>query len=262
MSHNGLEAGAFDEAEFSNLYPVHKNCRDGNVHFVSSMLSSQPLFAVTEDSFRSWTPIHWAAFFGHLDCVRHVASVEPRSIHIQSSKTFQTPLHTASEGGHPFVVLWLLQAGTNPKVKDIFGETALHKAARIGNAECVSLLMEVADNIGSQNLSGQTASAVAQFSGFPDLARFISQREEACLNAFQSRQILPIPRMSRKRMRDAVCDDDVCKRRRPDEVVSSDMSDALDSMTTSRYEHDNLCNVDFGYRNILYEVMLSEYHGC
>ncbi|KAF8789622.1 ankyrin repeat domain-containing protein 10-like [Argiope bruennichi] len=262
MFHNGLEAGAIDEAVFCNNYPVHKNCRDGNVQSVSSILSSQPMLAVSEDSFRNWTPIHWAAYSGHLECVRHVASVEPRTIHIQSSKTFQTPLHTASEGGHPFVVLWLLQAGTNPKVKDIFGETALHKAARIGNAECVSLLMEVADNIGSQNLSGQTASALALVSGFPDLARFISQREEACLNAFQSRQILPIPRMSRKRMRDAVCDDDVCKRRRPDEVISSDVSDAMDSMTTSRYEHDNLCCVDFGYRNILYEVMLSEYHGC
>ncbi|GIY51340.1 ankyrin repeat domain-containing protein 10 [Caerostris extrusa] len=258
MFHNGPEAAAFDEVVFSNNYPVHKHCRDGDVHALSTMINSQPMLSIMEDPYRNWTPIHWAAFTGRLDCVRQVVSVEPKTLHIQSSKTFQTALHCASEGGHPSVVLWLLQAGSNPKVKDVYGESALHKAAKVGNAECASLLIEVSDNIRSQNLNGHTASAVAQMNGFIHLARFIYRREEASLNAFQNRQIMPLPRMSRKRLRDAVCDEDVCKRLRGDDLSL----DAPNSMTTSLYEHNSLCNIDVGYQNVLYEFMLSEYHGC
>ncbi|GIY51342.1 ankyrin repeat domain-containing protein 10 [Caerostris extrusa] len=141
---------------------------------------------------------------------------------------------------------------------DVYGESALHKAAKVGNAECASLLIEVSDNIRSQNLNGHTASAVAQMNGFIHLARFIYRREEASLNAFQNRQIMPLPRMSRKRLRDAVCDEDVCKRLRGDDLSL----DAPNSMTTSLYEHNSLCNIDVGYQNVLYEFMLSEYHGC
>ncbi|GFR19374.1 ankyrin repeat domain-containing protein 10 [Trichonephila clavata] len=261
MFHNGVQAGSFDEIEFSNKYPAHKFCRDGEIEFVNLILTSEPALIWSEDPFRNWTPIHWAAYSGQLECVQQVASWEPKTIHIQSSKNFQTPLHSACEGGYPLTAMWLLQVGVNPKVKDSLGETALHKAARVGSAECVELLLKVSDNIGYQNLNGQTASTVAHMSGYPNIARLISEREEAGLNAFQNRQIFPVSRMGRKRARDTICDDEICKRHRADDISTSDVANYMDTMTTSFYEHDKLCSVDFGYRNIIFEAMLSEFHG-
>ncbi|GFX68879.1 ankyrin repeat domain-containing protein 10 [Trichonephila clavipes] len=224
MFHNGVQAGSFDEIEFSNKYPVHKCCRDGEIQIVNSILTSQPALIWSEDPFRNWTPIHWAAYSGQLECVQQVASWEPKTIHIQSSKNFQTPLHSACEGGYPLSAMWLLQVGVNPKVKDSLGETALHKAARVGSVECVELLLKVSDNIGYQNLNGQTASAVAHMNGYPNVARLISEREEAGLNAFQNRQIFPVSRMGRKRARDTICDDEICKRHRADGKFSKNNS--------------------------------------
>ncbi|GFY64310.1 ankyrin repeat domain-containing protein 10 [Trichonephila inaurata madagascariensis] len=184
-----------------------------------------------------------------------------KTIHIQSSKNFQTPLHSACEGGYPLTAMWLLQVGVNPKVKDSLGETALHKAARVGSVECVELLLKVSDNIGYQNLNGQTASAVAHMNGYPNVARLISEREEAGLNAFQNRQIFPVSRMGRKRARDTICDDEICKRHRADDISTSDVLNYMDTMGTSYFEHDKLCSVDFGYRNVIFEAMLTEFHG-
>ncbi|GFV75936.1 ankyrin repeat domain-containing protein 10 [Trichonephila clavipes] len=81
---------------------------------------------------------------------------------------------------------------------------------------CGTSLKRVSDNIGYQNLNGQTASAVAHMNGYPNVARLISEREEAGLNAFQNRQIFPVSRMGRKRARDTICDDEICKRHRAD----------------------------------------------
>ncbi|PRD27980.1 UNVERIFIED_CONTAM: Ankyrin repeat domain-containing protein 10 [Trichonephila clavipes] len=64
MFHNGVQAGSFDEIEFSNKYPVHKCCRDGEIQIVNSILTSQPALIWSEDPFRNWTPIHWAAYSG------------------------------------------------------------------------------------------------------------------------------------------------------------------------------------------------------
>jgi len=258
---------SFDEMAFHCNYPIHRACRDGDVQTVSMVLQSNPSLSVTEDCFKHLTPIHWAAAFGKLDCIRQVASINPIVINVQSSDSFRTPLHCTSEAGHPHCLLWLLQAGANPEVKDIQGETALHKAARNGNAECVSLLIATSCSISTQNSNGQTASIIAEQAGYTDIANFIRQTEllmsdlqpaETRFGGFQT------ARFSRKRSRD-VCDGTM-KRIRTDEtpvIMTPTIRHCMVyPMTTSVVEHERLCKMENGYINYFLDSMLSEIHGC
>ncbi|XP_016097302.1 ankyrin repeat domain-containing protein 37 [Sinocyclocheilus grahami] len=53
----------------------------------------------------------------------------------------QSPAHLAACGGQAFCLLWLLQTAADANQQDASGETPMHKAARAGSLECISVLM-------------------------------------------------------------------------------------------------------------------------
>lgn len=277
---NTLQPGA---EYLSSNFPLHRACRDGDVQTVGLILESNINMVTVEDCSHNWNPSHWAAYFGRIDCLRHVATVVPSIINSQSSKTFQTPLHCAAEAGDPHCVLWLLQAGANPDVKDKFGEIALHKASRSGNTECVSLLVTATKNISSMNNHGHTASISAEICGHSAIAEFIRKSEQSGVNRYWGIQDAYHPNLlrstlyssiekSRKRSHDAM-DDNSTKRIRMEAHILPKAPPTINgifnfamcpltNVTSSVLEHEKLCRMEHGYTNSLLESMINEFHGC
>ncbi|XP_018098677.1 ankyrin repeat domain-containing protein 37 [Xenopus laevis] len=86
----------------------------------------------------------------------------------------QSPAHLAAGGGQAFFLLWQLQNGVNVNQQDCFGEALIHKAARSGSMECLSLLVASDARIDMCNKDGHTAEEVALFGGFLDCARYLA----------------------------------------------------------------------------------------
>lgn len=64
----GPEPDFSSDEVFTNRYPVHLACRDGDVGALVSLLQqlSNQAHLTTEDSSYGWTPLHWAAHYGQV----------------------------------------------------------------------------------------------------------------------------------------------------------------------------------------------------
>ncbi|XP_043828963.1 ankyrin repeat domain-containing protein 37 isoform X3 [Dromiciops gliroides] len=86
----------------------------------------------------------------------------------------QSPVHLAAQAGHPYFLLWQLQAGADLNQQDAFGEAPIHKAAKVGSLECLSLLVASDALIDLRNKNGQTAEDLAWSCGFLECAKFLT----------------------------------------------------------------------------------------
>ncbi|XP_054576103.1 ankyrin repeat domain-containing protein 37 isoform X1 [Eptesicus fuscus] len=86
----------------------------------------------------------------------------------------QSPVHLAAGGGRAWFLLWQLQTGADLNQQDVFGEAPLHKAAKAGSLECLSLLVASDAQIDLCNKNGQTAEDLAWSCGFPECAKFLT----------------------------------------------------------------------------------------
>ncbi|CAN2388665.1 Ankyrin repeats (many copies), partial [Pristimantis euphronides] len=86
----------------------------------------------------------------------------------------QTPAHLAAHGGQAFFLLWQLQTGVDINQQDLFGETLIHKAARSGSLECLSVLVAHDARLDVCNKEGLTAEALALSSGFEECAKYLA----------------------------------------------------------------------------------------
>ncbi|XP_073434728.1 ankyrin repeat domain-containing protein 37 [Dendrobates tinctorius] len=105
----------------------------------------------------------------------------------------QTPAHLAAHGGQAFILLWQLQTGVDINQQDIFGETLIHKAARCGSLECLSVLVAHDARLDLCNKEGLTAEAVALSRGFEKCARYLAtvkQTQDLFSRALSSMQDL------------------------------------------------------------------------
>ncbi|KAG8189295.1 hypothetical protein JTE90_019055 [Oedothorax gibbosus] len=236
------------------LSPVYSLCRFGDVHGLEELLMSKPELTSIEDPIHKWNPLHCAAYFGQVPCMQRIITRNPGSVHAQAAGSFLTPLHCAATAGKFDAICCLLGAGADANVKDSEGEIALHKAARSGNVMSINVLLHVTKNVCSQNNSGQTASAVAQFTGYQQIAMHLRNAEKRGSGE-------RVFGRGRKRTMDAVCDDDISKRFRPEDG-KADYEELSRLMHSSVVEHTNMYDLDMGYTNTLLECMLSEYHGC
>ncbi|XP_013368455.1 PREDICTED: ankyrin repeat domain-containing protein 37 isoform X1 [Chinchilla lanigera] len=115
----------------------------------------------------------------------------------------QSPVHLAAGGGFAYFLLWQLQTGAdlNQQVnevlwgetlkcllslKDVLGEAPLHKAAKVGSLECLSLLVAGEAQIDLCNKNGQTAEDLAWLYGFPECAKFLTTIK--CTQMVKSRE--------------------------------------------------------------------------
>lgn len=287
---------AWNEMDLAMKFPLHKACKDGDQNSIPLLLENNALLARTEDCFLGWTPAHWAAYFGQTDCLMTVLTYLVPSfstVDIQTSKNFLTPAHCAAQGGRAQCLQYLLGAGANPSAKDASGEIPLHKACRIGNAECVRVLVESCRDTRVSNNMGHTPSAVAVLSGFPAIANYINKTDmmrelgrkfsqngtngnmngfyhiQNAVNAYVSqhnglngcrKRSLDSDCIGAKKMRSEDVIHEVCP-----PLINGTFNFAIASVPqalSSVVEHENLCRMDSGYSNAFLECMISEFHGC
>ncbi|XP_018412526.1 PREDICTED: ankyrin repeat domain-containing protein 10 isoform X3 [Nanorana parkeri] len=181
------EPGFSSEEVLSLRFPLHRACRDGDLHCLRSLLQGPPGNTAQqlgkEDSCYGWTPIHWAAHFGKLECLVQLVGAGC-SVNASTTQFAQTPAHIAAFGGHPHCLMWLIQAGANVNKQDYVGETPVHKAARAGSMDCLKALVSSGAQIDFKNASGLTAADLAHSQGFTECAQFLLNLQNSQLNGF------------------------------------------------------------------------------
>ncbi|XP_064636056.1 ankyrin repeat domain-containing protein 65-like isoform X2 [Lineus longissimus] len=172
--------GKSSEEILKEHFPLHRCCRDGDVEQLSLLIKESPHNIFTEDSFYGWTPAHWAAYFGKLACLRKVVMNETIGVDcdIYTREFHQTPAHLGAFGGHPHLLHWLILSGADKNSQDYLGETPVHKAARTGSMECVSLLASHGAQLGIKNKTNHTASELAKERGFLECSRYLGLAEQ------------------------------------------------------------------------------------
>ncbi|CAI9171668.1 unnamed protein product [Rangifer tarandus platyrhynchus] len=126
-----------------------------------------------------------------LDCNPEVDSLKHlletgASVNAPPDPCEQSPVHLAAGGGLACFLLWQLQTGADLNQQDVFGEAPLHKAARVGSMECLSLLVASDAQIDLCNKNGQTAEDLAWSCGFPECAKFLTTIK--CMQTIKSRE--------------------------------------------------------------------------
>uniref|UniRef100_A0A8C0SBN9 Ankyrin repeat domain-containing protein 37 n=2 Tax=Canis lupus familiaris TaxID=9615 RepID=A0A8C0SBN9_CANLF len=114
-----------------------------------------------------------------LDCNPEVDGVQHlleagASVNAPPDPCEQAPVHLAAGGGLACFLLWQLQSGADLNQQDVFGEAPLHKAAKVGSLECLSLLVASDAQIDLCNKNGQTAEDLAWACGFLECAKFLT----------------------------------------------------------------------------------------
>lgn len=64
-----LGADSCRDEVFLSQFPVHRACRDGDLHGLISLVErmSNQAHLTAEDSGYGWTPLHWAAHYGQVE---------------------------------------------------------------------------------------------------------------------------------------------------------------------------------------------------
>ncbi|KAM5312761.1 ankyrin repeat domain-containing protein 37 isoform 2-T2 [Glossophaga mutica] len=135
---------------------------------------------VPQRSARSRTPVlcfrrEMLLLDGNLevDSLKHLLEAGA-SVNAPPDPCEQSPVHLAAGGGRAYFLLWQLQTGADLNQQDAFGEAPIHKAARVGSLECLSLLVASDAQIDLCNKNGQTAEDLAWSYGFPECAKFLT----------------------------------------------------------------------------------------
>ena len=106
------------------------------------------------------TPVHLAAAAGNFE-VFEILRENGASLHFSDVNGLM-PIHLATIGGWLLIMESILDTGFEVDTVDsVKGETALHKAARLGFEDCITLLLDHGANIEKKNYDGQNAREVA-----------------------------------------------------------------------------------------------------
>ncbi|XP_036911086.1 ankyrin repeat domain-containing protein 37 isoform X2 [Sturnira hondurensis] len=108
-----------------------------------------------------------------VDSLKHLLEAGA-SVNAPPDPCEQSPVHLAAGGGRAGLLLWQLQTGADLNQQDVFGEAPIHKAAKVGSLECLSLLVASDAQIDLCNKNGQTAEDLAWSYGFPECAKFLT----------------------------------------------------------------------------------------
>jgi ankyrin repeat protein len=147
--------------------------REANLEVVQARLANGE--SPNQTSINGKTPLHKAAYRGHFVVVEALLAkgANPNEKNIIG----KTPLHEAAYGGHFAIVQALLANGANPNDQCLYGSTPLYVAAFHGHREAVEALL--ADNQTDPRLPdlwGETAARAAEREGHADISTTIQAR--------------------------------------------------------------------------------------
>ena len=118
------------------------------------------------------TSIHYAAEMGETDALKHLiaSGVEVDSRHnpIYSSPV-DTPLFMAAWEQHVEAVEILLEHGANPDYQNPVGNSALGRAAGVGNLRMTNALLTAGANVDIKDRNGTTPLMMAAAGGHEDV---------------------------------------------------------------------------------------------
>ncbi|RYX82548.1 hypothetical protein EON83_19155 [bacterium] len=133
----------------------------GNAPVVAQILKAKPYLATFHLPDGS-TPLHIAALWGTLGCAQELVK-QKADINARDGQNL-TPLHVALKNPTERFIrrainmtAFLLRSGAKPNIATLSGETPLHFAARVGNAQLITALLDKGANINARTIEGETA---------------------------------------------------------------------------------------------------------
>lgn len=143
------------------------------------------------DAYDIWgyTPLHVAAENGNIDvCCALIAKGALVNTRSKTDDRY-TPLHCAAMKGHWMLCIELLKRGAEVLAKDAAGNTALHKAAEIGCAQTITVLVQQGATIYTKNDREKFPHQLAEENGY-DYAQTFGNAHKAKKRETKALQIL------------------------------------------------------------------------
>ncbi len=186
---------AINHPDWEFKTPLHYAAKEGNIEMLKLLLSRLGVDLAVGD-IREETPLHLAIIGGHLEAAEMLLKkgAKPNArnaerqtpVHLAAArgnlealkllkrygasikafgKNLSTALHWAASGGHPKVVIWLIDSeGIGLEWSDNKKQTALHWAAQEAQLGVVRALLLRDANPKAKNMAGQTPLDVAWLS--------------------------------------------------------------------------------------------------
>ncbi|KHJ46929.1 hypothetical protein D918_02468 [Trichuris suis] len=123
---------------------VQTSAIDGHEEMLDELLlymAGRGKHTESQNWYNGWTAAHWAAYCGRAVCLSRLLDSCPGLVSSSSFGYNIYPLHCSAIGGALHCLDRLLLSGADANSRDALGETAAHKAARIGNLELISRLV-------------------------------------------------------------------------------------------------------------------------
>jgi hypothetical protein len=128
------------------------------------------------------TQLHHCAINGLTTSVKRLLSI--RNINVNVKDVYgETPLHWAAKNGHVEIARVLLQNGAEVNVRNNYGNTPLHYAAIHGHVDILHLLVENGADLEAQNNGGWRALNLAACHGHLPFIQELISRYHVDINA-------------------------------------------------------------------------------
>lgn len=127
-----------DEMEFER--GIWSAALEGNTSRVQQLLSKGTHVDIVDAA--GYTALHYAARSGRVDICK-ILLQSSANVNATTRAGFATPLHRAAFAGKEQIVELLLESGADPKLQDVDGRTALHRAVEAGHIGIVKCLCQV-----------------------------------------------------------------------------------------------------------------------
>jgi palmitoyltransferase len=122
-----------------NQTPLHWASMGGDIISVKRFIDCG--LSVLQPDIDGYTSLHAAAQFNQPGILEFCKFYTNINLDFEDSKG-RTALHWAVYKENPVVIEWLLENGANPCIQDIYGETAMHIAAKKNKCKAISALID------------------------------------------------------------------------------------------------------------------------
>lgn len=122
--HTGCEQ-SLDEIKFENS--IFNACVYGDLEKIKKMVKNKGLEILNEQDKNGYSSLHYAARNGHFEICEYLVR-NGVNVNLKTKSCFSTPLHRAAFVGNAKIVKLLLENKANIHEQDCDGKTAMHKS--------------------------------------------------------------------------------------------------------------------------------------